>query len=149
MATLPETNSSHLKMDRWFRWCSFWEGYFQGRLLLVLGRVSFILILHSKLALADDSYRKPKKNDRNVDRRAAAKTNANHRMFILTFNVCFMSCIYRYIWYSWYAHDILLMVFMTAAKTWFYKSKNHHWIIPELSPTSYHRTIISIQKTLP
>ncbi len=41
-STLPETNSSHLKMDGWKTMClSFWgqRAYFQGLLLLVSGRV--------------------------------------------------------------------------------------------------------------
>ncbi len=39
--TLPETNSSHLKMDAWNTIVSFWgPAYFQGRLLLVSGSVS-------------------------------------------------------------------------------------------------------------
>ena len=38
--TLPETNSSHLKMDGWKTIVSFWEGLFSGA-MLVLGRVYF------------------------------------------------------------------------------------------------------------
>ena len=35
---LPDTNSSHLKMDNWETILSFWgPAYFQGRLLLVSG----------------------------------------------------------------------------------------------------------------
>ena len=40
--TLPETNSSPLKMDGWNTILSYWvSAYFQGRLLLNFGRVSF------------------------------------------------------------------------------------------------------------
>ncbi len=37
MSTLPETNSSPLKMDGWKTILSYWEAYFQG--LLISGRV--------------------------------------------------------------------------------------------------------------
>ena len=41
---LPETNSSHLKMDGWNTIVSFWgPAYFQVRLLLVSGSVSYYL----------------------------------------------------------------------------------------------------------
>ena len=47
--TLPETNSSHLKMDGWNTIVSFWgPAYFQGLLLLVSGRVIFILFLFTR-----------------------------------------------------------------------------------------------------
>ena len=36
--TLPETNSSHLKMDGWNTIVSFWDGLFSGA-MLVLGSV--------------------------------------------------------------------------------------------------------------
>ena len=36
--TLPETNSSHLKMDGWNTRPSFWDGLFSGA-MLVSGRV--------------------------------------------------------------------------------------------------------------
>ena len=49
--TLPETNSSHLKMDGWNTIVSFWgPAYFQGRLLLVSGRV---FLFHSKVCKAN------------------------------------------------------------------------------------------------
>ena len=45
-ATLPETNSSPLKMDGWNTIISYWgPAYFQGLLLLVSGRVIFFKIL--------------------------------------------------------------------------------------------------------
>ncbi len=41
LPTLPETNSSHLKMDGWNTIVSFWgPAYFQALWLLVLGSVS-------------------------------------------------------------------------------------------------------------
>ena len=40
LITLPKPNSSHLKMDGWNTFISFWEGLFSGaNWLLVLGRV--------------------------------------------------------------------------------------------------------------
>ena len=39
--TLPETNSSPLKIDGWKTIVSFWDGPFSGA-MLVLGRVCFV-----------------------------------------------------------------------------------------------------------
>ena len=33
-STLPETNSSHLKMDGWNTIVSFWDGLFSGAMLV-------------------------------------------------------------------------------------------------------------------
>ncbi len=41
VGTLPETNSSPLEMDGWNTILSYWvSAYFEGRLLLVPGRVN-------------------------------------------------------------------------------------------------------------
>ena len=48
MGTLPETNSSPLKMDGWNTSLSYWvSAYFQGRWLLVSGRVSSVFKYHA------------------------------------------------------------------------------------------------------
>ena len=47
MVTLPETNSSHLKMDDWNTFSfPFGVAYFQVRLLLVLGSVNHVKSLN-------------------------------------------------------------------------------------------------------
>ena len=52
-STLPETNSSHLKMDGWKTILSFWgkKAYFQGLCLLVSGRVVPFFVGLSKKGL--------------------------------------------------------------------------------------------------
>ena len=42
--TLPETNSSHLKMDGWKLKKSFWDALFSGGELLVSGRVIDVIV---------------------------------------------------------------------------------------------------------
>ena len=53
--TLPETNSSHLKVDGWKHEISFWDGLFSGANPFVLGSVfvSKIFILFT-LKLGED-----------------------------------------------------------------------------------------------
>ena len=44
-STLPETNSSHLKMDGWNTIFSFWDGPFSGA-MLVSGMVTEDIKIH-------------------------------------------------------------------------------------------------------